>query len=625
MSGIAGLWRLSGQPLDPTDLRAMLARLAHRGPDGVAEWTAVGVGLGHRMLHTTPESLVERLPLASADGELVLTADARIDNGAELASALGPTATDGELILRAYARWGEDCPRHLTGDFSFAIWDARRRVFFCARDHFGVKPFYYHHAPERLFAFASEIKGLLALQEVPRRLNEQRVADYLLPLLEDKEATFYQDIRRLPPGNRLTVTIAGTRIEPYWALDPTRELRLGSDAEYAEAFRDVFTEAVRCRLRSVGPLGAMLSGGLDSSSIVCVARNLLPGQNGGPLHTFSAVFDDVPECDERRYITAVTRDDGLEPHYVAGDRLLPVGDLLSLLAEQDEPPYAPNLFLHRGLYQAARAVRVNVVLDGLDGDLAVSHGIASLLELARGGRWLRLVLEVDGLARRFGRSRWSILRGQVLTPLAPEFMRRAWRTLLRRPKPVAEDNLLNKAFARRTHATARLQRLTATTLTEREHHYRGLTLGLVPLVLEIADRAAATLRLEPRYPFFDHRVAEFCLAIPGDQKLKRGWTRIVLRRGMAGILPAEIQWRGGKSDLSPNFIRTLLSESGSLSVLEYAAVLEPYVDLDTLRAAHERFVRSGTARDGLTIWKVAVVARWLSETRLAATSAGTRT
>src|SRR2546422_5671131 len=355
----------------------MLARLAHRGPDGAGVWSEGTVGLGHRLLHTTPESLRERLPLASGDGTLVLTADARIDNRAELLGALdrGVEATDAELILAAYERWGERCPEHLLGDFVFVIWDARRAALFCARDHFGVKPFYNHHAPGRLFAFASEIKGLLALAEVPRRLNETRVADYLVPLLEDKVITFYEDILRLPPAHRMTVTREGVRTEQYWALDPEREIRMKSDEEYADAFREIFTEAVRCRLRSAFPVGSMLSGGLDSSSVVCVARQLLQQNGGNRFHTFSIVFDDVPECDERRYVEAVLAGGGADPHYIRGDLLSPLGDVDRFLDHQDEPLSVPNLFLYWAACRLASESGMRVFLDGVDGDTTVSHGL----------------------------------------------------------------------------------------------------------------------------------------------------------------------------------------------------------------------------------------------------------
>src|SRR3989442_1012999 len=208
VSGIAGLWRLDGRPTEPAELDRMLARLAHRGPDGAGAWRHGPVALGHRMLHTTPESLRECQPLVGTTGDLVLVADARIDNRAELCPLLpAPSdATDAELILAAYERWGEHCPEHLLGDFAFAIWDGRAQRLFCARDHFGVKPLYYHHRPSRLFAFASEIKGLLALADIPRRLNETRVAAYLVPLFEDKEVTFYEEIVRLPPAHRMVVS-----------------------------------------------------------------------------------------------------------------------------------------------------------------------------------------------------------------------------------------------------------------------------------------------------------------------------------------------------------------------------------------------------------------------------------
>src|SRR2546428_666023 len=178
---------------------------------------------------------------------------------------------------------------------------AHRGRLVCARAHFGLKPFFCRHRPGRLFAFASEIKGLLVLPEVPRRLNETRVADYLVPLLEDKEITFYEEIVRLPPAHRIAVTREGVRMEQYWALDPEREIRMKSDGEYAAAFREIFTEAVRCRLRSAFPVGSMLSGGLDSSSIVCVARRLLAQNGGETVDPLSSVFDDAPGAGGRSY------------------------------------------------------------------------------------------------------------------------------------------------------------------------------------------------------------------------------------------------------------------------------------------------------------------------------------
>jgi asparagine synthase (glutamine-hydrolysing) len=629
MSGIAGIYVLDDRAVDCSDLQRMVERLAHRGSDGSGVWSDNAVGLGHRMLWTTPESLDEKFPLVNRAGDLALTADARIDNRDELIAALGlcrpsePGIGDGELILRAYERWGERCPEKLVGDFAFAIWDRRAQILFCARDHFGVKPFYYYRSP-RIFAFASEIKALLCLPEVPRRLNETRVADYLVPMFEDKEITFYQDIFRSPPAHTMMVGREGVSLRAYWALDPSRELRLGSDEEYAEAFREVFTEAVRCRLRSAYPVGSMLSGGLDSSSIVCAARSLLSQEGSRRLRTFSAIFDDIPECDDRPFINAVLARGEVEPHYLRADRLSPLTDLDRVFYHEDEPFYAPNLYIHWGLYKAAREQKVPVLLDGLDGDTTVSHGITFLIELARTGRWMTLAREVDGLARRFDVSPSVVFWRHVLKPLAPEPARRLRRWLrARNGRGRTAHSIISPDFARRIGAAERIEVLernwARSAPTVREDHWRRLTWGLLPFFLEVADRAASAFFIEPRYPFFDRRLVEFCLGLPAEQKLRGGWTRMVLRRAMAHVLPDEIRWRGGKSDLSASFNRGLLAfcrKQLNEVILDDPKLIEPYVDVAALREAYRRYVAKGTADDALSVWKAATLALWLQRTRL---------
>ena len=609
----------------------MLESVAHRGPDGAGAWNEGPAGLGHRMLHTTPESLHEELPLVNRSEDLVLTADARIDNREELIVALGCTGrpreeiTDGELILGAYERWGERCPERLLGDFAFAIWDRRRQVLFCARDHMGVRPFYYHHRSGRVFVFASEIKALLCVPEVPRRLNEVRVADYLVPILEDKAITFYQEILRLPPAHRMTVGRGGIRMEPYWSLDPSREIRYSSDEEYAEVFRNVFAEAVRCRLRSAFPVGSMLSGGLDSSSIVCVARQLLAQDGDRQLRTFSAIFDDLPQCDERPFINAVLAGGGLDPHYIHADRVSPLADLDRVLDHEDEAFYAPNLFMHWALFKAAYRQDVRVLLDGIDGDSTVSHGLVRLTELARRGRWKTLGVEVRELSRRLDHSPWRLLLRYVFRPLAPELVRQAWRGLRgSKGPPGIADTIVNPNFVQRINLTERVQAVqghrSRQARTSREDHLLHLSTGLIPFALEVNDRAAAAFSIEPRYPFCDKQLVELCLALPPEQKLQHGWTRMVMRRALANSLPAEVQWRGGKSDLSPNFTRGLLTFERRLLeevVLNNPRAIEEYVDLPALREAHHRYISRGTEADALIVWKATTLALWLRRTGLA--------
>jgi asparagine synthase (glutamine-hydrolysing) len=209
MSGIVALYHRRGQPV-AAELEPMLAALAHRGPDGVHTWRDGAVGLGHLLLRTTPDAPGAIQPLVA--GELAITADARLDNRAELIQALrmderpAHELADAALLLAAYAKWGERCVDHLLGDFAFAVWDGRTRELFCVRDHLGVRPFYYHATPAR-FACASEIKALLSLPDVTRTVDDGRVAEFLALLeSEGKDATCFQEIRRLPPGHWLRVT-----------------------------------------------------------------------------------------------------------------------------------------------------------------------------------------------------------------------------------------------------------------------------------------------------------------------------------------------------------------------------------------------------------------------------------
>jgi asparagine synthase (glutamine-hydrolysing) len=279
MSGIAGVYNLDGRPVDAALLRRMTERIAHRGPDGAGYWMDGPIGLGHQMLHTTPEALVEKQPFLNARGDLCLTLDGRVDNREELRAALEAhgaklrTDTDAELVLQAYECWGEECPRRLLGDFAFAIWDRRQRQLFCARDILGFKPFYYY-TDGRTFLFGSELPQLFEDTTIRREPNEGMIGEYLVMAVTSQEETLYRDIFRLPPAHVVSVQGGQLRKERYWTLDLAKQIRYRTDEEYAAHFFAVFKEAVRCRLRSHGAVGAHLSGGLDSSSVVCMAQGL---------------------------------------------------------------------------------------------------------------------------------------------------------------------------------------------------------------------------------------------------------------------------------------------------------------------------------------------------------------
>ena len=631
MSAIFGLFYRRDHTADTSALPRMASALEHRSQDGQATWRDGAVGLGHGALFTTPESLRDRQPLVRHSGALVLTADARIDNRTALIATLGlnhlpaDKIADSEILLAAYERWDERCPSYLLGDFAFAIWDGQRQTLFCARDHLGVKPFYYYRS-EALFAFAAEIKALLALPEVPRRVNEHVLADHLLGDHDNVTDTFFCDIVRLPAGHCMSVSSDATRLWPYWVLETSHELRLKSDAAYAEAFRDVFSEAVRCRVRSAFPVGSMLSGGLDSSSIACVARDLLQREARGPLHTFSAVWPSLaevaPHSDERRYVEAVIADGGMVPHYIHADTLSPLADLERVIWNQDEVHLGFNLYMDWSIFNAAGQNGVRVLMSGHDGDTTVSYGFEHLAELARRGHWLKLVQSAQALGRVNPKlpPRTTIWQFGIL-PLVPQSARQIWRKLRRiSPPPLGFDAFLAPAFAQRVGIAERRQEAfeasAGIAIATREEHRLGILGGLNVHAFETFDKAASVNGVEPRYPFYDRRVVEFCLALPTGQKLHQGWTRSILRRAMEGILPPSVQWRKGKSDISANFKQGMLRDDRARleqAVLHDPALIAPYFDIDALRAAYGRYEKQPLAHDkeALALFLAVITDQWL--------------
>jgi asparagine synthase (glutamine-hydrolysing) len=633
MSAILGIYNLDDTPVNPSDLARMSKKLMHRGQDGSGRWQEGAIGLGHQMLWTTPESLLEELPMQCR--AKVMTADARIDNRDELITTLElpdppEKITDCDLILAAYEQWGDRCPEYLLGDFAFAIWDLQKQQLFCARDHFGVKPFYYYYA-DRQFIFATEIKGILCLSQVSRQLNLKKVAEHFSGQNPDGQHTFYHQVLRLLPAHTLTVSPQGLHDRCYWQLNPHQELRLESDAAYAAAFRELFIEAVRCRLRSHLPIGSMLSGGLDSSSIACVAEKLLSNQDyPHPLHTFSNIHEQVPNCDERYYQNTVLAQGKFQPHFINTDQISPLADLERVLWHQDEVQGLGNFYGAWSSYGVAQQQGIRVLLDGFDGDRTVSHGKGRLVELARAGRWLKLAAEVKAFSKNlrqpwrealwgwiwlYGLSKFKVFRG----------IRRLYQSL-RRTMRYLRSSAIDRAIQPEPPSPQRIPKASllqeiespqpsASFTHERAFHHQLLTDPGEWNTLEKLNNAAAAFGLDIRFPFWDKRLVEFCLSLPPEQKLNQGWSRLVLRRAMAGILPPEIQWRGHKTNHAESFNYTLLKfEQARLSeiIFDHPETIEPYVNLTALRETYQRFVaQQAKADEVLMLWKVLSLAVWL--------------
>jgi asparagine synthase (glutamine-hydrolysing) len=663
MSGIAGILNLDGGILHSSDLQAMRQALGHRGPDGSNIWHSGSVGFAHLALFTTPESHHD--PMPRQHQQCVITSDSRLDNRDDLILQLKlpnspKSLTDTDLILAAYEKWGTACAAKLVGDFAFAIWDVAQNRLFCARDHLGLKPLYFLHIPGRIFAFASEIKGLLALPGYDFDLDEQRIADFLMVNYEDRQRTFYKLIYRLPAAHCLVTSESGVHLERYWALDPERELHFESDDDYAEAFLELFSQVIRSRLCSQLPTGSLLSGGLDSSSIVCMAEKLLEraGRNQR-LHTFSAVFPGLPDAeramaDERPFIEIVLASGQFEPHFVPIDQRSPLGHTRDLLGIMDEPYIAPNLFMHWGIYQAAQQAGVRVLLDGFGGDSVISHGTAYLTELSRTHQWQTFAHEIQSLAKVKQTSPWYYLQQFALGYFTEMAQAGQWGAFMRNAnvlpqhfpvtrqnlilnyglKPVIKHalgnngsraaatphasidlNLLRPEFARRAgYSAASVKPNTPTAFTQRAEQYDELNSAVIPIALEEGNKATAALGMDTTYPYLDRRLMEFCLALPPNQKLRDGWGRAYMRRALKDILPEPIRWRQSKGDLSPNFRRGMLSDDWSLIQDTLAAmpdVIGDYVNVPLVQAAAERYPKARNNADELILWKATTLTLWL--------------
>jgi asparagine synthase (glutamine-hydrolysing) len=294
LSAIGGLLFQQGKSVSRQDVFPLVQTLQSRGVDGVGIWCSGEIGLVHCAFHTTPESVNESLPNFDSASKAAITADARIDNRKDLGDKLGleiKEMSDSQLILLSYSKWGKDCVEKLIGVFSFAIWDESEKTLFCARDCFGVRPFYYsHNESQSSFCFSSTLKSLLSLPFTVKDVNDNRIADYLTCGVTDEESTFYKDIQRLAPGSTLTIRNGDISVHKYYHL-PDSPLTSAPLDDVAEEMRERFLEAIKCRMRSNGNLGSFLSGGIDSGSITSGAAFLLEQQGGGgKLPVVSGIF-----------------------------------------------------------------------------------------------------------------------------------------------------------------------------------------------------------------------------------------------------------------------------------------------------------------------------------------------
>jgi asparagine synthase (glutamine-hydrolysing) len=554
MSGIAVIWNRDGRPVDTEVMVQMTRSMEHRGPDHESHWSGGFISFGHRALNVTPESRFEKQPLVDEAGSRCIAFDGRIDNRAELQTLLPAdgsipqSETDAKLVLRAFGRWGEDCPSHLLGDFAFAIWDGSRNYLFCARDPLGVRPLFYANAGNT-FVCASEIRSLFALPALKKEPELGIVTARLLRKYVEFDETLYKGVSRLPLAHCMIVTRNAIRQNRYWDIDPNRQIRYRSDDEYAEHFHHLFFEAVRCRLRSSQPIAGLLSGGLDSSGIVCAAQRIRKeeGISEPKFEAFSMVFDVVTSSDERAFINEVLRSSEVRGNFYVGDRNLREG-AIDRHVLYPGTNYSPLGMILGSMLRQIRAANFRVLLEGTGGDELAGDGFQHKMTLMKRGKWLSLAAGVNEYAAAYGVSPWSLVLDVFVKPSIPSPIKTAFKLLTRtnrKPMP----GLARADALRRTGAADRIAEPPVIPRFGSPVHsqmYLGILGRETAVLSESYEALFSSSGLEMRQPFRDRRLAEFAMALPLNQLWRDGWSRIAFRNAMKQVVPGKVLKRRGK-------------------------------------------------------------------------------
>ncbi len=622
MSGIGALYNTDGAPVDPELLRKMTEQVAYRGPDGIHYWIQGNVGMAHLALHATPEALREHLPLLSADGQLTLTADARIDNRDELIPLLRAKdclrvdePTDADLILAAYQCWGEDCPTQLIGDYAFVIWDTRQQRLFAARDAMGVKPLHYYKG-QGFVCVTSEAQQILQHPAVPRKMDEIAMGDYLVGITWDVERTMFQDIRFVKPGHSLSAMRNGLWQTEYWKLDSGQRIRYHHDDEYVEHYLDLFRRAVRDRLHTQSEMvGISMSGGLDSTSIAAVAQQMISQEASMPrLYACSYAFDTLKECDERQYTKLMTGELGVEVEYVPAEQFWPLSH-----PEIDRPdlesPAMGMKSLDSHILDRFKALGARVEMTGATwlysrlGDYATVFAY----RLAQGD--LGVLKELWQYSRGSGLSFLWLLYARGLRPLLPDGLIHWVRQRMGRQNAPLLPAWILPAFAQRTGLVQRLASPPGRLNIARQlKHLCCSWSGSVQRMLYLCDRLAAGHGVEMRHPFIDRRLLEYLISIPPRQGYLPGQDRWILRRAMADLLPEAIRTRPDKTSFN-NFYRFSMCKGqiGRMQALCKASFLGKIgvVDSQHLCAAYNQCCTNDTGDLVSSIWFVVTAELWL--------------
>ncbi|KAB7671712.1 asparagine synthase-related protein [Bacillus sp. B1-b2] len=556
MSAIAGIYNIDNEHISDEHIHLMMSRFQPFPADDIQVFKMEQIFMGCHAQWITPESIGEKLPLYDSLRKLVITADAIIDNRSELMNRLKinhhnqKNITDSQLILLAYAKWEEETPKHLIGDFVFVIWDIRKQRLFAARDFSGSRTLYYHYQDNRL-AFATTIDSVLSLPNINKDLNKEWLAEYLaisgVVDVADVSSTPYKAIAQLPPAHYLIVEKGSMKKSRYSHLsEEIKPVRYSNSQDYVDAFLEVYQSAIQARLRTFKKVGSQLSGGLDSGSVVSIARKNMdtdlttfsytPPKDFQPYGPKNLLSNETP------YIkSTVEFVGGINDYYLAFEGKDSYSDMDTFLETMEMPyKFFENSFWINGIYEQAQKQDIGILLNGNRGNLSISWGSPQDYYplLLKRLNWIKLYQEVAQFSKRISTSR-SRVANLVIKEALPTINKNNNQGVL---------PLINPDFAKKMNVYDKLHHVGIgeagwfTTNNAYEHRKRHFDdLFHWNATNTFSSKLSLKYGLISRDPTNDLRVIRYCLSIPEDQYVQNGMDRALIRRAMKEFLPDKVR------------------------------------------------------------------------------------
>lgn len=592
MCGIAGIYKIKNQRVNREELKKMTDLMIHRGPDDEGFYIKDNIGLGHRRLAIIDLSKAGHQPMTNEDGSLWIVQNGEIYNYLELRKELEKrghifkSQTDTEVIIHSYEEWGSDCLHKFNGMWAFALWDERKKILFISRDRLGIKPFHYYF-DSSVFIFASEIKPILSLG-IKTEPNEELIYDFLKHgMLDHTEETFFKNINKLPAAHFGKINQNGElNFKRYWDFAVSNEIRAKNKKEEEkniQEFLEIFTDTVRLRLRSDVPVGTCLSGGLDSSSVAMVMNKLL--KEGGVQeidkyqNTFSSCFEDK-KFDEREYIEEIIQKTGVKKNLIFPQAEEFITELDKFLWHQEEPVRGTSMYAQYKVFEKAKKEGVKVLLDGQGGD-----------ELLGGYRkfyifYLRYLLEKNYYSKCLKEAFSLFSSPPILKTLNLLSGLRYFKIgeKIQNIEKLLKNNLKNQFLDKKLNFGYNPK------LGER--FKEDLTIWSLPVLLRYEDKNSSAHSVEARLPFLDYRLVEKIASLPLDQKMRRGWTKYILREAMKGLLPEKVRKRKAKIGfVTPEqvWFRTILQEEVK-AVFQNLRFLANYLNFNNLEEEFQKYI-----------------------------------